>query len=92
MTHMIVTTIEIDTQFVELRDTLCMWSTSTDQNKYSMKDDIKLTAIKCIISCIKNHNFMSYNRSNPLGQPINMAEADDRIFGVVLMNDCKYSI
>ena len=37
--------------------------------------------------------YASYrNRSNPLGQPINMAEADDRIFGVVLMNDCEYTI
>jgi hypothetical protein len=28
--------------------------------------------------------------ANPLGKPITMAEAEDRIFGVVLMNDCKY--
>jgi fumarylacetoacetase len=31
---------------------------------------------------------VSYFRSNSLGRPLTMAEAEDRIFGVVLMNDC----
>jgi hypothetical protein len=33
--------------------------------------------------------FTSKIRANPIGRPVTMAEAEDRIFGVVLMNDCK---
>ena len=39
---------------------------------------------------IKSAHYELIPSANPLGKPITMAEAEDRIFGVVLMNDCKY--